>query len=148
VHLNPNVQIPVKKILGNHQRIHLTTPLNYLDFVNLMKLCYFIVTDSGGLQEEASALGKPVLVLRKVTERQEAVDVGAAKVIGIEGEKIYRSISELLKNKNLYRKMSTTKNPFGDGKASLRIANILKRFLYCSIVNYRNEPQKSQSILR
>ncbi|MDI6640868.1 MAG: UDP-N-acetylglucosamine 2-epimerase (non-hydrolyzing) [Elusimicrobiota bacterium] len=128
VHPNPNVQGVVKKILCNHPRIHLTAPLNYLDFLNLMKLCYFIVTDSGGLQEESAALGKPVLVLRKVTERPEAVEEGTAKVIGIEQEKIYRAISELLENRKLYCQMATAKNPFGDGKASIRIVNILEKF--------------------
>ncbi|MFN3967025.1 MAG: non-hydrolyzing UDP-N-acetylglucosamine 2-epimerase, partial [Endomicrobiia bacterium] len=106
VHLNPNVQSVVKKILPNHPRIHLIEPLDYLDFINLMKISYIVVTDSGGLQEEAPALGKPVLVLRKVTERPEAVLAGTAKVVGIEKNRIFSSIKELLENKNVYNKMA------------------------------------------
>ncbi len=129
VHLNPNVQNVVRRILLGHQRIHLIEPLDYLDFINLMKISYIIVTDSGGLQEEAPALGKPVLILRKVTERPEAVLAGTAKVIGIERNKIFSSIEKLIKNKKVYDKMAKAKNPFGDGKASQRIVKIVDAYL-------------------
>ena len=125
VHLNPNVQKPVKRILSNHPGIHLLAPLDYLDFINLMNRAYFIVTDSGGLQEEGPALGKPVLVLRKVTERPEAVKAGTAKVIGTDKRKVFESISRLLEDKKMYNSMAKAENPYGDGKASQRIVKII-----------------------
>jgi len=136
VHLNPNVQSAVKKILSNHPRIHLIEPLDYLDFINLMKNSYIVVTDSGGLQEEAPALGKPVLVLRKVTERPEAVLAGTAKVVGVEKNRIFSSIKELLENKNVYNKMAKAKNPYGDGRASERILRIIESFFSSRAVKW------------
>jgi UDP-N-acetylglucosamine 2-epimerase (non-hydrolysing) len=121
VHLNPNVQKPAKAILGNHPRIHLIPPVDYLDLVNLMKKATLVVTDSGGIQEEAPALGKPVLVLRKVTERPEAVASGTAKVVGVEEEAVYRHIRELLNDRGAYDRMANAVNPYGDGQASPRI---------------------------
>lgn len=121
VHLNPNVQQAVKKNLGKHARIILLPPLNYLDFSHLIKRCSFVVTDSGGLQEEAPALGKPVLVLREMTERPEAVEAGTVRVIGTSQNRIVTEISRLLTDPKHFRKMAMAINPYGDGKASERI---------------------------
>jgi UDP-N-acetylglucosamine 2-epimerase len=129
VHLNPNVRAVAGKILSNHPRIFLLEPLEYMDFINLMKMSYIVVTDSGGLQEEAPALGKPVLVLRKVTERPEAVEAGTAKVIGTDKNNIIRQISILLRNPSAYKRMAKAKNPYGDGKASERILKAIRSFL-------------------
>lgn len=120
VHLNPNVLAPARKILGRHPRILLLPPLNYLDFACLMERCAFVVTDSGGLQEEAPSLGKPVLVLRKVTERPEAVAACTARVIGTDSARVYNEISRLLTEDSLYTKMANAVNPYGDGKAAAR----------------------------
>ena len=125
VHLNPNVQKPVKQVLKNIDNIFLIEPQSYLEFIYLMDTSYLILTDSGGVQEEAPSLGKPVLLLRKNTERPEAVEVGAVKIVGTSKSKILESVEELLNNTRLYKKMSKTKNPYGDGKSSLRICKIL-----------------------
>jgi UDP-N-acetylglucosamine 2-epimerase (non-hydrolysing) len=129
VHLNPNVQKPVKKILSNIDNIHLITPLDYFEFVWLMSKSYFILTDSGGIQEEAPSLGKPVLVMRNTTERIEGIEAGTAKLIGTSSNDILVETTRLLEDKTLYAKMATSINPYGDGKASERIVNILKNFL-------------------
>ena len=121
VHLNPNVQEPVNRILGNHSRIHLIEPLDYLPFVYAMKKSYLIITDSGGVQEEAPSLGKPVLVMRDTTERPEAVDAGTVKLVGSNPEKIFQEASKLLNEESEYKKMSYAHNPYGDGKACERI---------------------------
>ena len=126
VHLNPNVQKPAKEILGNHARIHLIPPVDYLDLVNLMKRSTLVVTDSGGIQEEAPALGKPVLVLRKVTERPEAVVAGTARVIGVDEQGVYRDIQELLNNPRVYERMANAVNPYGDGQATPRILGAIR----------------------
>jgi len=126
VHLNPNVQKPAKEILGNHARIHLIPPVDYLDLVNLMKRSTLVVTDSGGIQEEAPALGKPVMVLRKVTERPEAVAVGTAKVIGVDEQGVYQNIQELLNNPRVYERMANAVNPYGDGQAAPRILDAIR----------------------
>ncbi len=128
VHLNPNVQMPVKKILGNHPRVLLLPPLNYLDFSCLIERSTFVVTDSGGLQEEAPSLGKPVLVLRKVTERPEAISASTAKLIGTEYPKVVREISQLLTNDSLYTKMANAINPYGDGKAAARTVDAILHY--------------------
>lgn len=128
VHLNPNIKGPAKKILGKTPNIKLTAPLNYFDFVKMMKKAHFIVTDSGGIQEEAPSLGKPVLVLRNVTERPEAVKAGAAKVVGTDYEKVKTEIEKLLIDKSAYKRMSNVINPYGDGKACERIAYAIKFF--------------------
>lgn len=125
VHLNPNVQDPVFKILGGSPNIHLTDPLNYPDFVYAMKQSWVILTDSGGVQEEAPSLGKPVLVMRDETERPEAVKAGTVKLVGTDKEKIIKNVSALLNDKNLYEKMSKAHNPYGDGKAVGRIIKAL-----------------------
>jgi len=129
VHLNPNVRGPVRTILGGTQRIHLIEPLEYLPFVRLMKRAYLILTDSGGIQEEAPALGKPVLVMRDVTERPEAVEAGAAKLVGTDADAIVSTTERLLRSTAAYRKMARVRNPFGDGRASARIMTALRRFL-------------------
>ena len=125
VHLNPVVREPAGRILGNHDRIHLIEPLNVQDMHNLMARSYLIMTDSGGLQEEAPSLGKPVLVLRNETERPEAVKAGTVKIAGTKTEKIYDEAYLLLTDTKEYEKMSKAINPYGDGKASVRIAEAL-----------------------
>lgn len=131
VHLNPNVQAPVKAILAAapeelRSRIHLIDPVEYLPFVYLMKRCNFIVTDSGGVQEEAPSLAKPCLVTRNDTERPEAVEAGTAKLIGTNRERIVSESLRLLDDKEHYASMSRAHNPYGDGKANQRIVEILK----------------------
>jgi UDP-N-acetylglucosamine 2-epimerase len=128
VHLNPNVRKPVRAILGRTPRVHLTEPLEYLPFVRLMERAYLILTDSGGIQEEAPALGKPVLVMRDVTERPEAVAAGTAKLVGTETDVIVAATERLLRSAAAYRKMAHARNPFGDGRASSRIAVALRQF--------------------
>jgi len=128
VHLNPKVLVPAQKILGRHPRVLLLPPLNYLDFASLLKRSAFVVTDSGGLQEEAPSLGKPVLVLRKVTERPEAVAASTARVIGTDFERVYREVSQLLTRDDLYRKMANAVNPYGDGKAALRTVRAILHY--------------------
>ncbi|MBI2082699.1 MAG: UDP-N-acetylglucosamine 2-epimerase (non-hydrolyzing) [Deltaproteobacteria bacterium] len=128
VHLNPNIRIPAHQILGQHPRIHLLEPLEYEPFVYLMDQSYIILTDSGGIQEEAPSLGKPVLVIRNKTERPEGVEAGAAKVIGRSTQDIVRETRHLLQNETLYKKMSRVRNPYGDGTASDRIALTLESF--------------------
>lgn len=125
VHLNPNVQGPVYRILGGTRNIHLIPPLEYVPFVWLMAHCYLILTDSGGIQEEAPSLGKPVLVMRKVTERPEAVKAGTARVVGTDDERIFAETQRLLDDKAAYQQMSQAVNPYGDGKAAERIVAIL-----------------------
>jgi len=125
VHLNPNVQEPVRRILGNQERIYLIEPVEYLPFVYLMDSSYLIITDSGGIQEEAPTLHKPVLVTRDTTERPEAVEAGLAKLVGTLKEPIVREASNLLTDKHAYAKMSKGSNPFGDGNASQRIVERL-----------------------
>lgn len=127
VHLNPNVQEPVTRILSGVDNIHLIEPQQYLPFVYLMNRSFIILTDSGGIQEEAPSLGKPVLVMRDTTERPEAVDAGTVKLVGTSVAKISASLNELLRDESIYEKMSRSHNPYGDGKASLRIINILSK---------------------
>ncbi|WP_187647914.1 non-hydrolyzing UDP-N-acetylglucosamine 2-epimerase [Nitrosophilus labii] len=126
VHLNPNVREPVNKILQNIKNIYLIEPLEYHEFIYLMSKSYIILTDSGGVQEEAPSLGKPVLVMRETTERPEAVEAGTVKLVGTDKEKIVKEIEKLLKNKKEYEKMSKAHNPYGDGKASKRIVEFLR----------------------
>jgi UDP-N-acetylglucosamine 2-epimerase len=125
VHLNPNVQKPVYEILGKQERIHLISPVEYLQFIYLMDRSYLIITDSGGIQEEAPSLHKPVLVTRDVTERPEAVDAGLAKLVGTSKERITTEASRLLSDPDAYASMSRGGNPYGDGRASERIVEIL-----------------------
>lgn len=125
VHLNPNVQEPVNRLLKNHDNILLLKPLDYLPFVYLMNQSYLILTDSGGIQEEAPSLGKPVLVMRETTERPEAVEAGTVKLVGTNFEKIVCEASALLDSETYYQSMSQAHNPYGDGLASKRIADFL-----------------------
>ena len=126
VHPNPNVQKPVYEILAGKDRIHLIKPLEYAQFCSLMKKAYIIMTDSGGVQEEAPSLGKPVLVLRDTTERPEAVEYGTVKLVGADKNKIITEVQKLLNNEQEYKKMSEAVNPYGDGLASKRIVDVLK----------------------
>jgi len=128
VHLNPNVRKPVRAILAGVPRVRLIEPLEYLPFVRLMERSYVILTDSGGIQEEAPALGRPVLVMRDVTERPEAIEAGTAKLVGTEPRAIVSATERLLRFGAVYRKMTRARNPFGDGRASARIAAVLRRF--------------------
>ena len=125
VHLSPKVQQVANEVLGGDPRIHLIEPLDVVDFHNLAKRSYFIMTDSGGVQEEAPSLGKPVLVLRDTTERPEGVKAGTLKLVGTEVDKVRESMLELLENKEAYDKMANAKNPYGDGHASDRIMNAI-----------------------
>lgn len=125
VHLNPTVQEVAREILGNTERVHLIDPLDVLELHNVMDRCYMVLTDSGGLQEEAPALGKPVLVLRKETERPEAVAAGTVKMAGTDKKNIYELASWLLDSREEYEKMARAVNPYGDGDASQRIAKAL-----------------------
>lgn len=127
VHLNPNVQKPVNKILSNISNIHLIDPLEYHEFIVLLDKSYIVLTDSGGIQEEAPSLGKPVLVMRDVTERPEAVDAGTVKLVGSSKQEIIKNVNELLNNNEKYIKMSKAHNPYGDGKASKRILKFIKQ---------------------
>ncbi len=121
VHLNPNVQKPVKKLLSDIPNIYLIPPLDYQMFVKLMDLSYIIITDSGGIQEEAPSLGKPVLIMRNKTERPEAIKSGAAELVGTDPKTITSKVDKLFKDDILYDRMSKAINPFGDGKASKKI---------------------------
>lgn len=126
VHLNPNVQEPVYDILGDVDRVILTEPLTYDVLAHLMKAAYMVLTDSGGIQEEAPSLGKPVLVMRTETERPEGVQAGTAKLVGPFAENILRETENLLLHQDQYLRMSRSINPYGDGKAALRIADALE----------------------
>lgn len=131
IHLNPLVRQAAEEIFGEsspggkEQRLHLIEPLDVLDFHNFMKRAYLILTDSGGIQEEAPALGKPVLVMRDTTERPEGIEAGTLKLAGTDEDTIYHMFTELLENREEYEKMACASNPYGDGHASVRIANIL-----------------------
>lgn len=129
LHPNPNINVPVRKYLGNIQRIHLTLPFDYLLFAYLMRRSYLILTDSGGIQEEAPTLGKPVLILRDKTERPEAIAAGTAQLVGTNPVKIIEATERLLYSKRDYDKMTRVQNPFGDGKASRKIHSFLLKML-------------------
>lgn len=129
VHLNPNVREPVFRILSELSNVHLIEPLSYLSFVALMDKAKIILTDSGGVQEEAPSLGKPVLVMRDTTERPEAVDAGTVKLVGTNAACIIDNVSALLTDKQLYASMSQAINPYGDGKATARILTACERLL-------------------
>ena len=126
VHLNPNVTKTIEKQLGNSDNIHLAAPMDYLPFIALMKQAKLVITDSGGIQEEAPSLGKPVLVMREVTERPEAVEAGTVRLVGTDTQKIFSEATRLLDDKNAYEEMSRAHNPYGDGKASVRILEKLQ----------------------
>lgn len=128
VHLNPNVQEPVKKLLRGRVNIYLIPPLDYIQFTSLLADCYFVLTDSGGVQEEAPSLGKPVLVMRDTTERQEAITAGVAMLVGTDKDKIITEASRLLEDKEVYKKMSTAQNPFGKGDSAEQIVEQILRY--------------------
>ena len=128
VHLSPAVQEAAKDILGDHDRIHLIAPLDVFDFHNLASRSYFIMSDSGGVQEEAPSLGKPVLVLRDTTERPEGVKAGTLKLVGTDPERVKEEMTALLTDPDLYQKMSSARNPYGDGKASERIVQAIQHY--------------------
>lgn len=127
VHMNPNVRLPVQNELSDHENIHLIEPLEYLPFVHLMKQSTIILTDSGGIQEEAPSLAKPVLVMRNTTERPEAVEAGTVKLVGTSVEAITKNVTELLRNEDVYVKMCRAYNPYGDGNACARIIEAIAR---------------------
>lgn len=129
LHRNPTVREPIKAALSDRPRVFLTEPLDYGELVGAIARCHLLLTDSGGLQEEAPSLGKPVLVLRETTERPEAVEAGTAKLIGTNPQTILNSAAELLENETIYQQMSTAINPFGDGKAASRIVKIAQDYL-------------------
>jgi UDP-N-acetylglucosamine 2-epimerase (non-hydrolysing) len=128
VHMNPNVRTTVNALLQNTDRIHLTEPLDYITFVSLLRRCFLVLTDSGGIQEEAPTFGKPVLVLRKLTERPEASQFGMAKIIGMSREGIVKETSHLLNDAEAYQDMSEGENPYGDGHSSERIVEAVARW--------------------
>jgi UDP-N-acetylglucosamine 2-epimerase (non-hydrolysing) len=121
VHLNPHVQNPVYSFLSNHENIHLLEPLDYLSFAYLLDICYLVITDSGGIQEEAPSLGKPVLVMREVTERPEAIEAGTSLLVGADKERIVAAARQLICDHDAYERIAVIHNPFGDGKAAVRI---------------------------
>jgi UDP-N-acetylglucosamine 2-epimerase (non-hydrolysing) len=128
VHPNPNVKAPVTKLLSGHPRIKLLPPLDYVPFLSLMRRAYLILTDSGGVQEEAPSLGVPVLVLRKNTERPEAAQCGLARIIGTNPDAIVKHVDELVEDRVAYRRMAMAANPYGDGRASERIVEVLRNW--------------------
>lgn len=128
IHKNPAVREIAYKHLNNHERIRLIEPLDVIDFHNFIKNSYFIMTDSGGVQEEAPSLGKPVLVMRNTTERPEGVDAGTLKLVGTKFEKIYEEAMTLLCDNDVYEKMSRASNPYGDGHASERIVGVIRKY--------------------
>ena len=121
VHLNPNVQDPVQRLLGRKKRIHLLKPLGYLELISLMERAHIVLTDSGGLQEELPSFDKPILILRDVTERPEVVESGCARLVGTSRSAIVDNATELMSDSQSYCRMARAKNPFGDGRASERI---------------------------
>ncbi|MEH1817953.1 MAG: UDP-N-acetylglucosamine 2-epimerase (non-hydrolyzing) [Nostoc sp.] len=129
LHRNPTVRVPLQELLGNHPRIFLTEPLDYGELVAAIGRSHLLLTDSGGLQEEAPSLGKPVLVLRDTTERPEAVTAGTAKLVGTTSENIFAAASELLSDSDAYEAMANAINPFGDGHAAERILQIVQNYL-------------------
>ena len=133
VHRNPVVRDIAEEMLKGRERFHLIDPLDYEPFANLMNRCYMVMTDSGGMQEEAPSLGKPVLVLRDTTERPEALQAGTVKLVGTNQQSIYEAARLLLTDKEEYDKMARAINPYGDGHAAQRIVNVIKDFLYARI---------------
>ena len=126
IHMNPLVRETANEVFQGDERIHIIEPLDVLDFHNFMEKSYLILTDSGGIQEEAPSLGKPVLVMRDTTERPEGINAGTLKLVGTDEEVIYREFTRLLNDKASYEAMACASNPYGDGLASERIADILE----------------------
>ncbi|BFM41096.1 UDP-N-acetylglucosamine 2-epimerase (non-hydrolyzing) [Synechocystis sp. LKSZ1] len=128
LHRNPTVREPIQQALGNHPRVFLTEPLDYAQLVGAIQRCYLLLTDSGGLQEEAPSLGKPVLVLRETTERPEAVTAGTARLVGTDPQTVVPATAQLLRDPLAYDQMANAINPFGDGTASEQIVNLVKQY--------------------
>lgn len=126
VHLNPQIQKPVNDLLRGHANIHLIEPLSYPEFIYLMRCSYIVLTDSGGIQEEAPSLGKPVLVMRDVSERPEAITFGTVKLVGARADAIIQGVGKLLDNESAYKEMAKQANPYGDGRACNRIIEVLR----------------------
>ena len=126
IHMNPVVRETAREILGDDERIHIIEPMDVLDFHNFLSRSFMILTDSGGIQEEAPSLGKPVLVMRDTTERPEGIKAGTLKLVGTDEQVIYENFKLLLENEEAYKAMSTASNPYGDGFACKRIADILE----------------------
>ncbi|MER0279014.1 UDP-N-acetylglucosamine 2-epimerase (non-hydrolyzing) [Clostridioides difficile] len=136
IHLNPEIRNIADKVFGkSHKRIHIIEPLEVVDFHNFLNKSYMIMTDSGGIQEEAPSLGKPVLVLRDKTERTEGIEAKTLKLVGTDEDRIYNSVSSLLINKKSYNQMSKASNPYGDGRASKYIVDIIMKKLNCKYLN-------------
>lgn len=129
IHMNPVVRKTAWEVFGEHERMRIIEPLDMLDFHNFMSRAFIILTDSGGIQEEAPALGKPVLVMRNTTERPEGVEAGTLKLVGTNEEVIYKEFKRLLTDRTAYEAMSRASNPYGDGTASRQIVDILKRHM-------------------
>ena len=129
IHMNPVVREIANRVLKDNDRVKIIEPLEVVDFHNFLARSYMILTDSGGIQEEAPSLGKPVLVMRDTTERPEGIKAGTLKLVGTDEENIYRNFKLLLEDENEYKKMSTAQNPYGDGYACKRIADILEKEL-------------------
>lgn len=127
MHLNPKVREIARRIFGEMKSVHLIEPLDYLPFTNLMSKCYLVVTDSGGVQEEAPSLGKPVLVVRNETERPEGIEAGTAKLVGTDRDVIYKELDTLINNEEEYKSMANAVNPYGDGRAAEYIINAIKK---------------------
>lgn len=144
VHLNPNVNKPVKQLLGAIKNIYLIDPVEYLPFIYLMKSAYLILTDSGGIQEEAPSLGKPVLVMRDTTERPEAVAAGTVRLVGANMEKIVDNVNQLLTDEQLYAKMSFAQNPYGDGYSSSRIVQVISNM--ANISAHKSMPKITENL--
>lgn len=135
MHKNQNVRKSIKKVLDNNPKVELLEPLNYIDLVSTLMKSYIVLTDSGGIQEEAPSLGKPVLILRETTERSEAIEAGTAILVGTNAEDIFNSACQLIDDKELYEKMSKAINPYGDGKASQKIVNTLFESLHIDFLS-------------
>ena len=129
VHPNPNVIIPVQRILGSLPNVHLISPLSYEHFCFLLNRCHMVLTDSGGVQEEAPSLGKPVLVMRDTTERPEAVESGTVRLVGTSQKRIVHEARQLLSDEDAYKRMAKCVNPYGDGFAASKIVNAIKSAL-------------------
>ena len=127
IHMNPAVREIADEVLGDDERIRMIEPLDVLDFHNFMARSHLILTDSGGIQEEAPSLGKPVLVMRDTTERPEGIEAGTLKLVGTDEERIYEEFTRLLDDQNAYNAMAQASNPYGDGHASERIADVVER---------------------
>jgi UDP-N-acetylglucosamine 2-epimerase len=141
VHLNPNVGEPVARLLGGHPRIHLVPPVDYLRFVYLLRRCVFVLTDSGGVQEEAPSLGRPVLVVRDATERPEGIEAGVARLVGTDVATIVAAIERLLDDPDEYRRMARSANPYGDGRAAPRVVDFVMQWWHARTMQVPAAPE-------